>query len=659
MTKTLKTSAFLILCSNALISADDNQHFSPDRRNALSVFEENGEIYYQLERDGKAILAKSTLGLQWGDIAPVWKVESMNTSHHNATWQPVFGKRENIVDDYQELQINLNPADGGKVDLTVIFRVYDEGIAYRYHLTSIDGENPNSELSITQDLSEFHFAIDGTSWSYNGERPNVGPETFSEIDGTRRLPTTVKSEQGYFSITEAQLVNFSWMDIFSKSNSTHFYCKIEPSTVTLPFSTPWRVLLTSDTPGGLIDASLVENLNPPAPNGEFEWVKPGVTFWDWRTWGYKTDDGFEYGLDMKSWKRFIDYASATNVPYLLLDANWYGKEFDPKSDPTTSRDHLVFQSDNGHIERKDAPADWKDPIDIPALIKYGNEKNVGIFLYINDKARINYDFENTLKTYQEWGAAGIKYGFMRGKGRQDKVNKTNQIIQLCAKYKLMCNFHDNPVMPSGDYRTWPNCTTREYCHAQADGKRSFSPTTFHTSIFVNMLGGPIDMNNGMFGLTDAHTDRPRVFQPIPSTIVGECARTLIVFSGQSIILDAPESYAEHPELFDFIANQSQPWLESRTLAGEIGEYAVMMRRNKDNILLAATTNEQARELNVDLKFLKAGQWTATIFQDAADAHFESNKEAYQSKTLQVSAEDTLELKLAPGGGACVKFTQSK
>lgn len=645
----------LVACLSSAVAAPLLN--SPDSRLALGLELKDGVLRYQLSRDGAPFLLPSATGLRWSKTAPRWERFTTRCSEHQSSWKPVWGKRAEIENHYAEAVVELGPVAANEVPVSLVFRLFDEGLAFRYRL----GKSTTSpdHLTITGDLSEFRFAADGTAWSYNGEHANKGPEPLAAISGRRRLPMTVRfNDSCHATIAEAALADFSWIDLASIPAKLGFKAVLEKSRVALPFETPWRVVLIGDTAGDLVDASILENLNPPCAIDDPSWIRPGVTFWDWRTWGYTAPDDFVYGLDMASWRRFIDFASETGIPYLLLDANWYGPEHDPKENPMTSRDHLVEQDSAGRVVRKPAPAEWADPIDVPALIKYGKERKVGIFLYINDQARVNHDFEKTLASYRSWGAAGIKYGFMRTRSRQERVNKTNKIIRLCAKNQLMCNFHDGPVAPSGDYRTWPNCTTREFCHAQADAKRSFTPSTFNTTVFVNMVTGPIDMNNGMFALDHGHEVRPRVFAPIPSTIVGECARTLITFSGQTIIADAPESLAAHPELFSFIAGQKQAWQESKTIAGRIGEFIVLRRTTADgSILLAATTNEEGREVKVPLDFLGDATWQATIIQDAEESHYQTARELYQISKRDLSGKANLTLKLAPGGGACVRFTR--
>ena len=219
----------------------------------------------------------------------------------------------------------------------------------------------------------------------------------------------------------------------------------------------------------------------------------------------------------------------------------------------------------------------------------------------------------------------------------------------------MVDYHDGPVHPYGQMRTWPNAVTREFCHAQLDAHRVFTPTTFCTTVFVNMVAGPIDMNNGMFDLRQGNTTRVDENQPVPSTLVSEAARTLIVFSGATILPDIPEYYKKYPALLDFLSAQKMPWKESRTLAGEIGAYIVMMRETDDAILVAAATNESGRIIDLPLSFLHEDSYDAQIMEDGDDAHYLTNRETLKVSQKKVTKSDTLKLKLAPGGGACLLF----
>jgi len=611
------------------VSGQDKALQSPDKRLALKVSAVKGKWAYQLKRDGKELIGRSGLGLAIEDLAiESWRETGRKFRSHDSRWTPVWGKRKQVRDHYNEMVLSLAASEPGAPEFDIVFRAYDDGIAFRYVLRA--AAKTSKKMRITKDLTEFNFAGNFDAWFYNGERANIS-EKLSAAKGRRRLPATVKvSDSGYLAILEAALDKFSWMELTSQAGSPSFKVQIHPSDIILPFSSPWRVIMAGDQPGRLVDSDLLENLNPPCAIKDPSWIKPGVSFWDWRAAGHKAD-GFTYDLSMPSWKRFVDLAAASGIPYLLLDADWYGPEFSKNSDPTSTEK------------------------DVPALIRYAKGKAVGVFLYLNDVGATKYGLDRVLRSFSQWGAVGVKYGFMRKASGQPKVVWTREVISLCAKYKLMCNFHDGPVPPGGGQRTWPNCLTREYCHAQSDAKRAFTPSTFTTSVFVNALGGPLDMNNGMLDLNNSKRQRPKVFAEIPSTITAEVALTLIVFSGLTVVPDSADSYRKHPQLLEFIAAQKMPWIESRTLAGRIGQYIVTMRRTGTTYLLAAASNEQARTLVIPLDFLGKGEYSAVICADAPDAHYLKNREAYRIRRQIVSAGDKMKIVMAPGGGCCIRL----
>ncbi len=628
----LALAGVIITCSNLFCAETPSDAArvvaSPDGRLTATVDVVEGVAGYTLSCNGQTRISRSTLGLSVkGDIGGAWQLAGWETRRQCQSWQPVWGKRAGVVDEYRELTLSLEDTSPPLTRMDVVFRVYDEGLAFRYVLQP--GGDKRS-IRVEQDLSTFAFAADSEAWFYNRENRPHGPEKLSKCKGVRACPTTVKvGDACTMAVLEAALYDFAWMDIESAAGDLTFRAKVAPSQVKTPFSTPWRVVMVGERPGVLVDSDLLENLNPPCKIDDPSWIKPGVSFWDWRAWGHKAD-GFTYGLDLPSWKRFVDLGAEKGVPFLLLDADWYGPEFDKSSDPV-----------KGDKAR-----------DVREIITYGKTRNVGVLLYLNDAATRNFDLETVLKNYHDWGAAGIKYGFMQG-GGQAKVNRTRSIIALCAKHKLLCDFHDGPVPPSGDTRTWPNCVTREYCHSQSDAKRVFTPETFCLQVYVNMLGGPLDMCNGLFDMTHSLEQRPKMFQQLDSTIVAEMARTLIAYSGLTVLPDSADMYRKHGELFDFIAAQKQPWVESKTLAGEIGDYIVMARKTSGAWLVAAATDEKARALEIPLDFLDEGAFMAVIYEDAPDSHWQTRREAYTVRRQRVTAKEVITAKLAPGGGHCM------
>jgi alpha-glucosidase len=554
-----------------------------------------------------------------------WTITKARKRSIDSVWKPVWGKRAIVQDKYNELSIDLAGPENAPLSLLHFeARAYNDGVAFRYCIPKEETKRVNGGTEITA----YNFAGDYTAWFYNGEHENIGPVKLSETPGKHLPVMTIKADNNlYLAIHEACLNSGDPLVLLSEKGSTSFKIASFPGKQEAEFQSAWRVILCGQTPGTLVDSHLIELLNPD-PQGDFSWVKPGVAVWDWRIDGAQID-GFKYTMSYPSWIRMVDFAAENIIKYLVLDANWYGPEHEAGSNPV-----------NGDKAN-----------DVRKILKYGKEKGIGIWLYLNDVGGRKYPIEETLKQYSDWGAAGIKYGFMKG-NPEEKNQWTRKITALCAQNHLLCDFHDGPVHPYGQMRTFPNAVTREYCHAQLDAHRVFVPSTFVTTVFVNMLAGPLDMNNGMFDLRQGKTSRVDENQLVPSTLVSEAARTLIVFSGATILPDIPEFYRKYPDLLNFIAAQKMPWQESKTLSGEIGEYIVMARKSADGVwLVGAATNESPRELDIPLTFLKSGNYKVTVVQDGENAHYLSNREVLKASNLTLKSSENVHVKLAAGGGA--------
>jgi alpha-glucosidase len=621
----MKTSLFFLLLLLPLLAATPKQWkvapqavrvqplptlLSPNHALRLQFsYDRDGGLTYSFSAQSKVLLQESKLGLQQPGLLPTPTVSHRTVK---TVWKPIWGKRAVVPDHYNELTFDLKT-------YKIIARAYNEGIAFRYEYPP---DQPVTERTT------FAFAGNYTAWYYNGEKHNLGPEKLSDCAGTRSPVMTVRVDSGtYLALHEADLSSGEPLLLQSKQGETSFSVASQPTS-------SWKVVMYGQTPGELVDSHLLELLCPaPAKGQDFSWVKPGIALWDWRINGARTAT-FTYDMSLPSWKRMVDFAAANQFSYLVLDADWYGPEFGKDSDPVKG----------GKVAQ------------VHELIAYGKRKGVGIWLYLNDVGGRHYALDQTLKRYHDWGAVGIKYGFMSGTPAE-KNQRTRLITALCAQNRLLCDFHDGPTHPYGQLRTFPNAVTREYGKAQLDGHQVVEPKTFVTSVFVNMVAGPLDMGNGFASLTQA--DRVDNASPVPSTLAGEAARTLIVFSGATIIPDIPENYQKHPELLRFIAAQKMPWRASQTVQGEIGEYIVMARQAQDKTwLVGAATNEQGRELAIPLAFLGKGRYTATVLQDGPQADYRTQQESYTSETRQVSASDVIQVKLAPGGGACLLLRQN-
>jgi hypothetical protein len=626
---------------------------SPDGRVHVKCKMLEGTLNYSVWRDysgdrSTCLIDWSPLGLQLEGDENAYVFDSpdyfqlIQGASCDEEWTPVFDRASSIRNQYNEAFVHSDMDAPSHVCIVMLIRVYNDGVAIRYHLLS----GTKRTLRVEADLTEFRFAKDYTTWNYAGERTPAGPNLLSELRGTVRPPVTIVTDDDCsMALLEAALFDFDDMDLKPTTpGGTSLSVEISPCEAVLSkivlevdvevagFLTPWRVLQIGETPGDLIESNILVNLNPPCEIEDTSWIEPGFCLWDWRNVGSTTPDGFTYDAGMPSWRRLVDFASENNIRYVLLDANWYGDEFNASSNPMTP----------------------KSGAEIPDLIAYANGKGVGILLYFNHAATQNYDLAETLATYHEWGAAGLKYGFLRGLQGQAKVRETRRIVELCAENELLVDFHDGPVPPSGDRRTWPNLITREFCHAQSDAKRAFDPTCFTTSVFVNMLAGPLDMTNGLYDLNRAYEQRPKVFAEVYTTVVGETARPLITFTGLNVLHDHGDAYAAKDDLFEFLREMPMRWDETRILHGEIGQCITTARRSGDAWFIGSATNEEARTLSIPLEFLQEGvTYTATLYEDASDAHYRTNREAYQVSTIEVHRGDVIEAAMAPGGGHAI------
>lgn len=621
----------LLLMAGAYCYAGEKTYVvaSPDRKIQLTITQTHeGDVAYQLLVNRKQVIDASALGFKAEDgttfPSKEWRAGNLVRKKMNAVWKPLWGKRAVVPEKYNEMKLSFVDEKNSTDTVEIIARAYNDGVAFRYVMPWGAGK--------ASELTTFNFAEDYTAWFYNGERHNIGPERLMETDGERLPVMTVRAADDlYLAVHEACLDEGEPLKLKSEKGQRLFSVSSKPHLLRSGYQSAWRVVLCGKRPGDLVDSHTIELLNPnPAEGTDFSWVKPGVALWDWRINGAQWE-GFQYTMTYPSWERMVDFAAEQGFAHLVLDANWYGPEFEQNSDPV--------KGDKAK--------------DVRRLIEYGRQKGVGIWLYLNDVGGRNYPLDETLKQYGAWGAAGVKYGFMSGSDEEKNI-KTKNITALCARYKLLVNFHDYPVHPYGQMRTWPNAVTREYCKAQLDGHDIFYPKTFVTSVFVNMIAGPIDMNNGMFDLRQGKTTRADNNQEVPSTVVSEAARTLITFSGATIIPDIPEYYRKYPALLRFLSAQKMPWQESKTLDGEIGEYIVMMRQAADGaFLVGAATNEEGRTLQVPLSFLDKGKYVVEIVEDGEEAHYLNNRETMKVSQREVTRKDVLNIKLAPGGGACI------
>lgn len=629
--KTFFKLFIIVILTPVLLFAQEYGVNSPDGNITLAFALEASSPVYSVMKNNRPVLKTSRLGIKLDQsYSSTFKIIDYKNRKINESYETKWWKNKQVKNQANEMTIFLEDRASESKKLNITFRVFDDGVAFRYEFPE---QKKLSNFVIEDDLSEFAFNDDYLWWSANGERDNLGPLSLNILSESLFAPVVLQlANDLYVGIHEAAIYDFANFKL-KKSNQNTLKCDLQGrSKGKTGMQTSWRTIIIGERPGDLIESNILANLNPACKIKDTSWIKPGLSMWDWRAWGYQASDGFTYGLNTPSHKRFIDFAAQNNISYLLMDADWYGPEFSENSDPTKANKE----------------------IDIEENMRYAKEKGVGIILYLNDLGAKKFGLERVLKQFHDWGAAGVKYGFMRASG-QEKVLYTRKVVELCAKYKLTVNFHDNPIPPSGDERTWPNVMTREYCHSQADAKYSYYPETVVSSSFINLMAGPVDMCNGWYAFEGAES-RPKVFKFLPGTVAAENAKLIVVFSGISVLPDAPEAYLKKPDIFEFVKSLPSSFDEYKVLDGDIESFISVARRSGADWYVGSLTTRESRTLNLKLDFLKPGaKYIARLYEDTPDTHFLDNREAYQVRQLDVNSESIVNVELAPGGGNAIRI----
>ncbi|RZJ83421.1 MAG: glycoside hydrolase family 97 protein, partial [Brevundimonas sp.] len=410
----------------------------------------------------------------------------------------LVGKVSEVVSPYVERTIELaEPADRGAAArrLTLVFRAYDDGVAFRY-VAPTDGAL--QAVSLVSENTQFAFAGTETCWGLNLGRVNSSHEGEYDPVPAARLratalydaPLMCQSPGGpAFAIAEADLTNYAGMYLSGRGDGQPgVEVSLAPhpadrnvvvrTRIGSPLTTPWRVVMVADQPGRLIESTLITDLNPD-PSFDASWVRPGRSAWDW--WNGGQLDGVpNSGMNTETFKRFIDFAAANRLEYVMVDEGWYRG------------------AGGGGIVRPGVDITRTVPdMDIPALVAYGRERGVGIWLWLNWIA-LDAQFDAALDQYQAWGVAGIKVDFM-DRDDQPMVDWFHRLLGQAADHRLMVDLH-GAYHPTGMYRTYPNFLTQEGVMGAEYNKWSARVTATHnvTLPYTRMLVGPMDYTGGGF-----------------------------------------------------------------------------------------------------------------------------------------------------------------
>lgn len=666
MNQTLKFSfrnLFLSCVCLLLFACGGNPEIiSPDGRTRLSfVTGADGCMAYTVERDGRPLILPSALGLvaQERDLAGGFSVREIVKRSVDETWTQPWGENKILRDCHNEMTAVLKNDDG--VLLTLRFRAFDDGVAFRYEWEVPDLDS----LTVTDELTEFRFAEDGVSWSIPGNF-NTYELLYRELPVSAvenaNTPFTFRVDGTYGSIHEAALYDFPEMNLY-RTDSLAFKAELAPlpdgikARIPSKFMTAWRTIQVGDKAVDLINSSLILNLNEPSKIADTSWIKPQKYIGVW--WGLHLGTHTwtmapRHGATTENALRHIDFAVANNIQGMLFEGWNEGWENWGKTQ---------------HFDYVKPYADF----DLDRIAAYAREKNIELWMHNETGGNIpEYEaaLETAMQRYAGLGVHAVKTGYAGGfrdgqlHHSQYGVRHYQRVVETAARYGIVIDAHE-PIKDTGIRRTWPNMMTREGArgmewNAWSEGN---SAEYLCTLPFVRLLSGPMDYTPGVFDLDYSRVrGRETGMQEwngdnnsccIKTTLARQIANWVIIYSPLQMASDLIENYEGHPA-FQFFRDFDADCDWSEALQGEPGEYIVVVRRADDSFFLGAGTNDEPRTLTQKLGFLKSGMtYTATIYADAPDSA--ENPENYRIEKRTVTSADMLEIAMTARGGQAVTF----
>jgi alpha-glucosidase len=637
---------------------------SPDGRLRVDFAVDQGEAVYRAAFNGRPILDRSRLGFRFRDAAPLadgFTLVSARETSRDERWEQPWGERRAMREHYRGLNVTVGAADGRR--LGIEFRVFDDGFGFRYTLPGA----PDQRLIVSDEATEFHFAQNYRAWSIPAYREKYSEYEYSRSAlsaiQTAQTPLTLEGDGVAMAVHEAALVDFASMNLrMPEENSRTLKADLSPWSngdrvrTHGGAVTPWRVLMVADDAAHLADSTIVLNLNAPNRLGDVSWVKPekyiGI-FWGMHTGLLTWEPGPKLGATTARTKAYIDWAAAHGIKGVLVEGwnvGWDVPEW-------WKNGHSRFVFDRAQ------PA-----FDMAAVSAYARAKGVDMIGHHETGGQVRdylRQLEPALDYYDRYGVRSIKLGYVGTRldltewpDGQYAVQGLQQVVDAAARHRIAIFPHE-PVKDTGLRRTWPNLMSREGARGQEynGGSPDSGNAPDHTTIlpFTRLLSGPFDFTPGVFHF-DYRATRPD--NRVPSTLANQLALYVVLYSPVQMAVDLPEHYDARPDAFQFIRDVPTDWERSRTLMGRIGDYAVVARQDRRSAdwYLGAITNGEARTLSVPLDFLEKGRrYEAQICADGPGADWRTAPERVAIRRQTVTADDTLSVQLAPGGGQAIRF----
>ncbi|WP_299668047.1 glycoside hydrolase family 97 protein [uncultured Polaribacter sp.] len=615
-----------------------------------------------------------------------FKILNTTTDTFNETWQMVWGEDQEVINNYNSLKIELQETSELKRKLNIIFKVYNDGIGFRYEFPK---QENLTNVTITDENTEFNLTGNHKTWWIPGDwdiyEYLYTTSKFSDINAFKdyipgahlgqtyipenavNTPVTMKTDTGlYLSFHEADLTDYAGMtlavdtiNLEMKSELVGNSKGIKVSRAT-PFKTPWRAIQIAEKPGDLIESKLIINLNEPNSVEDMSFFTPtkyvGI-WWDMHigtgNWDYA---GKNHAANTKYAKELIDFASENNINAMLVEGWNIGWEqwWDKKA----KKVHFDFVTP------------YPD-YNLQEVVAYGKSKNVALIMHHETSADITL-YEKQLDTafalMKELKIHAVKTGYVGSvipEGEyhhgQFMVNHYQKVLEKGIENQVAINAHE-PIKATGKRRTYPVAISREGVRGQeynAWSDDGGNPPEHLTIVpFTRMLGGPIDYTPGIFNTT---LKPYKVKNQVNTTLAHQLALYVVLYSPVQMVPDLIKNYKNNPA-FQFIRDVGVDWKKTKVLDAEIGDYIIVARQEKKSKkwFVGAITDENLRTIKINLDFLEEGKtYIATIYKDASGSHYLKNPEAYKISKQNVTKETILTIKLAAGGGCAISIVKNQ
>lgn len=633
---------------------------SPDGKTVITFSLKNGKPFYSIEKGGKAVLNTSQMGFALAgndSLCADFQVVGTQTDSKNETWEQPWGEEILVHNQYNEAKIELQEKTGKQRLLNIVFRAFDDGIAFRYEFP--EQENLK-DFEIADELTEFTLANDDSIWSQHlfdrDYEVLYTKRLISEINDTVSTPVTIETSDGkYIEIHEAALIDFAKMNL---TGCRSLHASLTPWATGVkvyaktPFVSPWRIIVLADNLNELANSRMMLNLNEPSKIADTQWIEPMKYVGIW--WGMHMNtmtwtEGPIHGATTKNMMRYIDFAAANNIGGVLVEGWNVGWDGYMVGDGTKFKFSTPYPD-----------------FDIEKISRYAAEKGVAIISHNETAAAIsNYEsqLDSAFAFAQKYGIHAIKTGYVNplfdGKERHSSqygVRHYRKVVETAANYQVAIDTHE-PIMPTGWQRTYPNLIAQEGVRGQewdawsADGGNPPEHTTIIP--FTRGLAGPMDFTPGTFNFSNPARPGTRV----QTTIAKQLALYVVIYSPVQMASDIIENYVDRPE-FEFIRVVPVDWQKTIVLDGKIGDFVITARKDKhsENWYLGAITDENARRVKVDFSFLEKGKnYKAVIYKDGANADWKTNPYSIVIEEQEITSDSVLELQLAPSGGTAIQI----